>query len=201
MAVNVKCRRDGMGKEDILIKGSKQKEKVDKNGFIMQKTKKEKTNVSINLDKENPKEAQKETLEENIKLTNEEKKLAKEIKSTLRKTAQTIVEIGEELSTTVKDKQRGFKELFYAEIGISDRSAQRYMQIANNVKVIELKEKNLLEGKTMTDLLQLISPDTSIKENNIDTKKVANGFYSRYKETPDTLREIIKELQDLLEDK
>ncbi len=190
-----------MGKEDILIKGSKQKEKVDKNGFIMQKTKKEKTNVSINLDKENPKEAQKETLEENIKLTNEEKKLAKEIKSKLRKTAQTIVEIGEELSTAVKDKQRGFKELFYKEIGISDRSAQRYMQIANHVKVIELKEKNLLEGKTMTDLLQLISPDTSIKENNIDTKKVANGFYSRYKETPDTLREIIKELQDLLEDK
>ena len=85
-----------------------------------------------------------------IKLTNEEKKLAKEIKSKLRKTAQTIVEIGEELSTAVKDKQRGFKELFYKEIGISDRSAQRYMQIANNVKVIELKEKNLLEGKTMT---------------------------------------------------
>lgn len=186
-----------MGKENIIIKGAKQKEKVDKNGFIMQKTKKEKTNESIKLDKEAPKE----TLEENIKLSQDDKKLAKEIKSKLRKTAQTIVEIGEELSTAVKDKQRGFKELFYKEIGISDRSAQRYMQIANHVKVIELKEKNLLEGKTMTDLLQLISPDTSIKENNIDTKKVANGFYSRYKETPDTLREIIKELQDLLEDK
>ena len=72
------------------------------------------------------------------------------------------------------------------------------MQIANHVKVIELKENNELEGKTMTDLLQLIAPDTSSKEERIDTKKVASGFYSRYKDKPDTLKKIIAELQEML---
>lgn len=134
-----------------------------------------------------------------IKLSKEDKKLAREIKSKLRKTAETIVEIGEALSNAIQDKQRGFKEVFYKEIGISDRSAQRYMQIANHIKIVELKENNELEGKTMADLLQLITPDTSSKEDKIDTKKVASGFYSRYKDNPDTLKAIIKELQDLLE--
>ena len=134
-----------------------------------------------------------------IKLTSEDKNIAKKIKSKLRKTAETIIEIGEELIKAIEEKPRGFKEVFYKEIGISDRSAQRYMQIANHVKVIELKENNELEGKTMTDLLQLITPDTSSKEGNIDTKKVASGFYSRYKDKPDTLKKIIKELQDMLE--
>ena len=134
-----------------------------------------------------------------IKLTSEDKKIAKKIKSKLRKTAETIIEIGEELIKAIEEKPRGFKEVFYKEIGISDRSAQRYMQIANHVKVIELKENNELEGKTMTDLLQLITPDTYSKEGNIDTKKVASGFYSRYKDKPDTLKKIIKELQDMLE--
>jgi len=134
-----------------------------------------------------------------IKLSKEDKKLARDIKSKLRKTAETIVEIGEALSNAIQDKQRGFKEVFYKEIGISDRSAQRYMQIANHIKIVELKENNELEGKTMADLLQLITPDTSSKEDKIDTKKVASGFYSRYKDNPDTLKAIIKELQDLLE--
>src|SRR5574344_1091389 len=134
-----------------------------------------------------------------IKLTSEDKKIAKKIKSKLRKTAETIIEIGEELIKAIEEKPRGFKEVFYKEIGISDRSAQRYMQIANHPKIIDLKEENQLEGKTMTDLLQLIAPDTSIKEEKIDTKRVANGFYSRYKDKPDTLKDIIKELQELLE--
>ena len=134
-----------------------------------------------------------------IKLTSEDKKIAKKIKSKLRKTAETIIEIGEELIKAIEEKPRGFKEVFYKEIGISDRSAQRYMQIANHVKVIELKENNELEGKTMTDLLQLITPDTSMKSEKIDTKRIANGFYTRYKDRPETLKDIIKELQELLE--
>ena len=145
------------------------------------------------------KEVVKAEVVKEIKLTSEDKKIAKKIKSKLRKTAETIIEIGEELIKAIEEKPRGFKEVFYKEIGISDRSAQRYMQIANHVKVIELKENNELEGKTMTDLLQLITPDTSSKEGNIDTKKVASGFYSRYKDKPDTLKEIIKELQEMLE--
>lgn len=145
------------------------------------------------------KEIVKAEIVNDIKLSKEDKKIAKTIKSKLRKTAETIVEIGEELTDAIQDKQRGFKEVFYKEIGISSRSAQRYMQIAQHVNVIELKKKNELEGKTMTDLLQLIAPDTSSKEGKIDTKKVASGFYSRYKDKPDTLKEIINELQDLLE--
>ncbi len=145
------------------------------------------------------KEVVKAEVVKEIKLSKEDKKLAREIKSKLRKTAETIVEIGEALSNAIQDKQRGFKEVFYKEIGISDRSAQRYMQIANHIKIVELKENNELEGKTMADLLQLITPDTSSKEDKIDTKKVASGFYSRYKDNPDTLKAIIKELQDLLE--
>ena len=145
------------------------------------------------------KEVVKAEVVKEIKLTSEDKKIAKKIKSKLRKTAETIIEIGEELIKDIEEKPRGSKEGFYKEIGISDRSAQRYMQIANHVKVIELKENNELEGKTMTDLLQLITPDTSSKEGNIDTKKVASGFYSRYKDKPDTLKKIIKELQDMLE--
>ena len=145
------------------------------------------------------KEVVKAEVVKEIKLTSEDKKIAKKIKSKLRKTAETIIEIGEELIKAIEEKPRGFKEVFYKEIGISDRSAQRYMQIANHVKVIELKENNELEGKTMTDLLQLITPDTSSQEANIDTKKVASGFYSRYKDKPDTLKKIIKELQDMLE--
>ena len=72
------------------------------------------------------------------------------------------------------------------------------MQIANHPKIIDLKE-NELEGKTMSDLLKLISPDTSMKSEKIDTKRIANGFYTRYKDKPETLKDIIKELQELLE--
>jgi hypothetical protein len=145
------------------------------------------------------KEVIKAEIVKDIKLSKEDKKIAREIKSKLRKTAETIVEIGEMLSNATQEKRRGFKESFYKEIGISDRSAQRYMQISKHVKVIELKENNKLEGKTMTDLLQLVTPDTSIKEDKIDTKKVASGVYSRYKDKPNTLKQIIQELQDMLE--
>ena len=89
---------------------------------------------------ENKKVVKAEVVKE-IKLTSEDKKIAKEIKSKLRKTAETIIEIGEALTNAVQDKQRGFKEVFYKEIGISDRYAQRYMQIAKHEKVIELKKR------------------------------------------------------------
>lgn len=144
------------------------------------------------------KEVVKAEVVKEIKLTSEDKKIAKKIKSKLRKTAETIIEIGEELIKAIEEKPRGFKEVFYKEIGISDRSAQRYMQIANHPKIIDLKE-NELEGKTMSDLLKLISPDTSMKSEKIDTKRIANGFYTRYKDKPETLKDIIKELQELLE--
>ena len=144
------------------------------------------------------KEVVKAEVVKEIKLTSEDKKIAKKIKSKLRKTAETIIEIGEELIKAIEEKPRVFKVVLYKEVGISDRSAQRYMQIANHPKIIDLKE-NELDGKTMSDLLKLISPDTSMKSEKIDTKRIANGFYTRYKDKPETLKDIIKELQELLE--
>ncbi len=138
-----------------------------------------------------------DTVVKDYKLTEEDNQIALKIKDKLRKTADIIVEIGEELSNAIENKPRGFKEEFYKAIGISDRSAQRYMQIANHVRVIELKEKKELEGKTMTDLLQLITPavDTS---KSTDSTRVAKSFYGRYKNKPEQLEEIISELQKLL---
>ena len=132
-------------------------------------------------------------------LNDEELKLAKKIRAKLRNTAQIIIEIGEELTNATEGKPRGFKDSFYAAIGISPRSAQRYMQIANHEDIKQLKLNDELEGKTMTDLLQTIAPDTSIKGDNIDTKKVANGVYSRYKDKPEALKKIVKELQELID--
>ena len=181
-----------------MAKDYRKKETIDKRELIIQDSKK-----GINLGKQIKEEffiSKKDNspLVDEIKLSNEDKKLAQEIKNKLKKTAQTIVEIGEAFTNAIKYKKRGFKEAFYEEIGISDRSAQRYMQIANHPKIIDLKE-NELEGKTMSDLLKLISPDTSMKSEKIDTKRIANGFYTRYKDRPETLKDIIKELQELLE--
>lgn len=130
-------------------------------------------------------------------LTEEHKSIAANIKLKLRKTAQTIIEIGEEISNVVKDQSKEYKEIFYEEIGMSKRSAQRYQQLANNLKVQELKEKNELEGKTMQDLIHLISVPSKTTAT-IDTHKVAQGFFSKYGKEPDKLKEIIKELEVLL---
>ena len=137
-------------------------------------------------------------LKPELKLSESDIKIARSIKSKLRKTAETIVEIGEDLEKAIEKKPRGFKNLFYAEIGISGRSAQRYMQIARHVKIQKLKEKNLLQGKTMADLLYIMHPSEDSKKS-VDVNKVANGFYSRYKDDSETLENIMEELQKLIE--
>ncbi len=85
-----------MSKENIVFKDSRQKETVDKHGFIIRKSKK-----SQNFGKESHIkliENKKGTrnLANNLELSAEDKKLAQEIKNKLRKTTQTIVEIGED---------------------------------------------------------------------------------------------------------
>ena len=119
-----------------MAKDYRKKETIDKRELIIQDSKK-----GINLGKQIIQELDvgkkdNSPLVDEIKLSNEDKKLAQEIKNKLKKTAQTIVEIGEALTNAIKYKKRGFKEAFYEEIGISDRSAQRYMQIANHPKMI-----------------------------------------------------------------
>jgi len=134
-----------------------------------------------------------------ITLTSADIELAKMIKEKLRKTAETIVEIGEDITKAVDKKPKGYKDLFYQAIGMSSRSAQRYMQIANHVKIQELKMKQQLEGKTMTDLLLITSPEPP-STMSINASKVANGIYARYKDSPNELENIIKELQKLIDD-
>ena len=182
-----------------MAKDYRKKETIDKRELIIQDSKK-----GINLGKQIKEEffiSKKDNspLVNEIKLSNEDKKLAQEIKNKLRKTTQTIVEIGEDLTNAIKFKKRGFKEIFYEEIGISSRSAQRYMKIANHPLVIKLKEENQLEGKTMTDLEKLISSSKYKKEkSNLDIKKVAKSLFIRYKNKPKELQDIINELQTLI---
>lgn len=131
-------------------------------------------------------------------LSAEHKKLANKIKSKIRRTAELIVEIGEEISNVVKDKPTKYKELFYHEIGMSKRSALRYQQIANHIKIQELKSKSELEGKTMTDLLVIMAPEQDNKPRKVNAHNVAKSFYNRYKDDKDSLKEIIDELQKLI---
>lgn len=137
-------------------------------------------------------------------LTDDYKKLAKEIKSKLRKTAETIIEIGDLLINATDNLPKGVKELFYKEIGMSSRSAQRYMQIAKNTLVQELRDNKQLKGKTMTDLLELATnkpKTTEYKANsNVDTKKVAKNLYTKYRDDSSKIQSIINELQTLLKE-
>lgn len=139
------------------------------------------------------------TVIEPLKLNTEDMQLAKTIKEKLRKTAETIVEIGESISKAIIGKEKEYRDLFYETIGMSSRSAQRYMQIANHVKIQELKSANQLEGKTMTDLLSIMSPKQQESSKTINVSEVANNFYNRYKNNPVELENIMNELQRLID--
>jgi len=131
-------------------------------------------------------------------LTPTQKETALNIHNKLRKTAQTIIEIGNELKIATENMNKDLKELFFAEVGMSKRSAQRYMQIATHEKIKDLNS-NEIEGKTMTDLMQLMAEPAKTKTITFDAIKIANGFYSKYKNKPDELKEIITQLQELLD--
>ena len=81
---------------------------------------------------------------------------------------------------------------------MSKRSALRYQQIANHVKIQELKSNSGLEGKTMTDLLVIMAPDQDNNTQKINVHNVAKSFYNRYKDDKDSLKAIIDELQKLI---
>lgn len=154
-------------------------------------------NIELDISNYIPIKQQKEV--EIVKgLSAEHKDLANKIKSKIRKTAELIVEIGEEISSAVKDKPSKYKELFYDEIGMSRRSALRYQQIANHAKIQELKSNSGLEGKTMTDLLVIMAPEQDNNSQKINVHNVAKSFYNRYKDDKDSLKAIIDELQKLI---
>ncbi|MFA5461367.1 MAG: hypothetical protein WC274_04735 [Sulfurimonas sp.] len=127
------------------------------------------------------------------------------IKNKLRKTAETIIEIGELLIEAIDGKAADYKNEFYKQLGMSERSGQRYMQIARSAVIQQLKsdEPKQLDNMTMTDLLHKINEEKKPATNSdekprIEPSKRAESIYNRYKNEPKILEEIINNLQDML---
>ena len=127
------------------------------------------------------------------------------IKNKLRKTAETIIEIGELLIEAIDGKAADYKKEFYKQLGMSERSGQRYMQIAKSEIIQKLKHDDTkpLEHMTMSDLLYEINEEkkpatNSEKKPKIEASKRAENIFNRYKNEPETLEEIINNLQDML---
>lgn len=141
-----------------------------------------------------------------ILLSQKSNEAIKLIKTKLRKTAQTIIEIGELLVEAIDNESTDYKKEFYNQLGMSERSGQRYMQIAKSKVIQTLKndEPKSLENMTMTDLVNKINEDKKTDTNGeekpkIETFKRAENIYKKYKNDPATLEEIIANLQIMLE--
>lgn len=141
-----------------------------------------------------------------ILLSQKSNEAIKLIKTKLRKTAQTIIEIGELLVEAIDNESADYKKEFYNQLGMSERSGQRYMQIAKSKVIQTLKndEPKSLENMTMTDLVNKINEDKKTDTNaeekpQIETLKRAENIYKKYKNDPATLEEIIANLQTMLE--
>ena len=141
-----------------------------------------------------------------ILLSQKSNEAIKLIKTKLRKTAQTIIEIGELLVEAIDNESTDYKKEFYKQLGMSERSGQRYMQIAKSAVIQTLKndEPKSLENMTITDLVNKINEDKKTDTNaeekpKIETFKRAENIYKKYKNDPATLEEIIANLQTMLE--
>lgn len=142
-----------------------------------------------------------------ILLSQKSNEAIKLIKTKLRKTAQTIIEIGELLIEAIDKEPADYKKKFYDELGMSERSGQRYMQIARSEAIQKLKNEQpkLLDNMTMTDLLSKMNendkPATNSDEKpEIEASKRAKNIFKKYKDNPNTLEEIIINLQKMLEE-
>ncbi len=82
--------------------------------------------------------------------------VASRIKRLISRSALAKIEIGELLIKYISDIEHGGKANFYESIGMTERTAQHYMQIASNEKVQELKEKGELDGLNMSAILNLV---------------------------------------------
>ena len=141
-----------------------------------------------------------------ILLSDKSNEAIKLIKTKLRKTAQTIIEIGDLLVEAIDNEPTDYKKEFYTQLGMSERSGQRYMQIAKSevIKTLKNDEPELLENMTMTDLVNKINQDKKTdtkgeEKPKIETFKRAENIYKKYKNDTATLEEIISNLQIMLE--
>ncbi|MFA5455835.1 MAG: hypothetical protein WC272_11035 [Sulfurimonas sp.] len=142
-----------------------------------------------------------------ILLSQKSNEAIKLIKNKLRKTAETIIEIGELLIEAIDNESTDYKKEFYRQLGMSERSGQRYIQIAKNEVIQKLKSKTpkSLDNMTMTDLLHEMNKNNKPTDDNdekpkIEPSKRAKDIFKRYKDSPDTLEEIISELKNMLEE-
>ncbi len=96
------------------------------------------------------------------------------------------------------DMKRGNKNHFYNAIGVSPRTAQRYMKIASNAHIQNMKKNKLLDKLNLTQMLIIIGEKQEVSNNTIvDFSKVANGIFTRYQD-PEQIKAIINELNKLL---
>ncbi len=151
-----------------------------------------------------------------IVLSEKSNEAIKQIRAKLRKTAETIIEIGELLIEAIDGKAADYKKEFYKQLGMSERSALRYMQIARSEAIQKLKNEKpkLLDNMTMSDLIHEMNKnnktaansdeksDTEASDTDSDKKpsKKAQDIFKRYKNDTDTLEEIIMNLQKMLEE-
>lgn len=142
-----------------------------------------------------------------IVLSEKSNEAIKQIRAKLRKTAQTIIEIGELLIEAISDKDKDYKYEFYKQLGMSERSALRYMQIARSEAIQKLKSETpkSLDNMTMTDLIHEMNKNNKPTDDNdekpkIEPSKRAKDIFRRYKDSPDTLEEIIMNLQKMIEE-
>ncbi len=142
-----------------------------------------------------------------IVLSEKSNEAIKQIRAKLRKTAETIIEIGQLLIEAISDKDKDYKYEFYKQLGMSERSALRYMQIARSEAIQKLKSETpkSLDNMTMSDLLHEMNKNNKPTDDNdekpkIEPSKRAKDIFRRYKDSPDTLEEIISELKNMLEE-
>ena len=81
--------------------------------------------------------------------------VASKIKVLVSRSALAKIEIGELLIKHKKDIEHGNASYFYYDIGMKERTAQYYMQIAGNEEVQRLKSEGKLEGLNMSEILML----------------------------------------------
>ncbi len=91
-----------------------------------------------------------------VKFSQELEALATEIKDLIAQSAEAKIRIGELLNENKKQIEHGGMLEFYKLIGMSPRTAQTYMKIANNDQVQEMKAEGKLEGLNMSRILEMI---------------------------------------------
>ena len=94
--------------------------------------------------------------------------VAIQIKGLINRSALAKIEIGELLIENKKLIQHGDTKAFYDNIGMHERTAQRYMEIASNKDVQKLKKEGKLDGLNMSRILELIGCRVNVRGVNND---------------------------------